>query len=214
MVPKRAAPGSPNVVIVLMDDLGWADIGCYGSEIETPHIDALASRGIRFNHYTTHPICSPARAALLTGRNAHSVSTGWLVNNDPGYPGYSGRMPLDTPTIAETLRASGYATAMVGKWHNFPKRSGAQRYMANLPRLRPILRIPGRRDELLPTGAHPNEQQRRADRRISRRVLRDRRLDGQSARFHHRHPQSRRHPAIPSVRRQQRGTQPVAGETG
>lgn len=120
MVPKRAAPGSPNVVIVLMDDLGWADISCYGSEIETPHIDALASRGIRFNHYTTHPICSPARAALLTGRNAHSVSTGWLVNNDPGYPGYSGRMPLDTPTIAETLRASGYATAMVGKWHNSP----------------------------------------------------------------------------------------------
>ena len=75
--PQRAAPGSPNVVVVFMDDLGWSDIGCFGSEIETPNIDALASRGIRLNHYTTHPICSPARAALLTGRNAHSVATGW-----------------------------------------------------------------------------------------------------------------------------------------
>ena len=116
--PQRAASGSPNVVVVFMDDLGWSDIGCFGSEIETPNIDALASRGIRLNHYTTHPICSPARAALLTGRNAHSVATGWLVNNNPGFPGYSGEIPLAAPTIAETLRAAGYATAMVGKWHN------------------------------------------------------------------------------------------------
>jgi arylsulfatase A-like enzyme len=117
-LPLRAPPGSPNIVVVFMDDMGWADIGCYGSEIATPHIDALAARGIRFNHYTTHPICSPARAALLTGMNAHSVATGWLANNNPGFPGYFGDIPLDAPTIAETLRAAGYATAAVGKWHN------------------------------------------------------------------------------------------------
>ena len=116
----RARPGSPNVVIVFMDDLGWSDIGCYGGEIDTRHIDALAERGVRLNHYTTHPICSPARAALLTGRNAHAVSTGWLAQNTPGFPGYSGEIPLDAPTIAETLKAAGYATAMVGKWHNSP----------------------------------------------------------------------------------------------
>ena len=69
-LPVRPPAGSPNIVIVLMDDMGWADLGCYGSEIATPNIDALATRGIRFTHYTTHPICSPARAALLTGRNA------------------------------------------------------------------------------------------------------------------------------------------------
>jgi arylsulfatase A-like enzyme len=118
--PRRAPAGSPNVVILFMDDLGWSDIGCYGGEIDTPNIDALAARGIRFNHYTTHPICSPARAALLTGRNAHSVATGWLAQNTPGFPGYSGEIPLDAPTIAETLREAGYATAMTGKWHNSP----------------------------------------------------------------------------------------------
>jgi arylsulfatase A-like enzyme len=119
-VPKRARAGAPNIVIIFMDDMGWSDIGCYGSEIATPNIDALAANGIRLNHYTTHPICSPARAALLTGRNAHSVATGWLANNNPGFPGYSGEIPLDAPTLAETLRAAGYATAAVGKWHNSP----------------------------------------------------------------------------------------------
>jgi len=117
-LPVRPPAGSPNIVIVFMDDMGWADVGCYGSEIATPNIDALAGRGIRFTHYTTHPICSPARAALLTGINAHSVATGWLANNNPGFPGYFGDIPLDAPTIAETLRAAGYATIAVGKWHN------------------------------------------------------------------------------------------------
>jgi arylsulfatase len=120
--PKRtgAPSGAPNIVIVYMDDMGWSDPGCFGSEIETPHIDALAQSGLRFVHYTTHPICSPARAALLTGMNAHAVGTGWIANNNPGYPGYSGEIPLAAPTLAETLRAAGYETMMVGKWHNTP----------------------------------------------------------------------------------------------
>lgn len=115
---RKAADGSPNVVVIYMDDMGYADLGCYGSEIATPHIDALARRGLRFNHYTTHPICSPARAALLTGRNAHAVSTGWLANNNPGFPGYSGDIPLEAPTFAEAFREAGYATIGIGKWHN------------------------------------------------------------------------------------------------
>jgi arylsulfatase A-like enzyme len=118
--PRHAPTGTPNIVIVYMDDMGYADVGCFGSEIDTPHIDALAARGLRFNHYTTHPICSPARAALLTGRNAHAVGTGWVANNHAGFPGYSGALPLDAATLAETLRAQGYTTIMVGKWHNTP----------------------------------------------------------------------------------------------
>jgi len=118
--PTAAPKGSPNIVIVYMDDMGYSDPGCYGSEIDTPNIDALAERGLRFNHYTTHPICSPARAALLTGMNAHAVGTGWLSNTDAGYPGYRGEIPLDAATAAETLRAAGYETIMTGKWHNTP----------------------------------------------------------------------------------------------
>ena len=118
--PAGARRGAPNIVIVYMDDMGYSDPGCFGSEIETPNVDALAARGLRFNHYTTHPICSPARAALLTGRNAHAVGTGWLANNNAGFPGYTGEIPRDAATLAETLRAAGYATMMVGKWHNTP----------------------------------------------------------------------------------------------
>jgi arylsulfatase A-like enzyme len=118
--PQRAPSDAPNIVIVYMDDMGFSDFGCFGAEIRTPNIDAVAERGVRFTHYTTHPICSPARAALLTGRNAHSVGSGWLANNHNGFPGYTSDIPLDAPTIAETLRASGYETIVVGKWHNTP----------------------------------------------------------------------------------------------
>ncbi len=119
--PRPPVPrGAPNVVIVYMDDMGFSDPGCFGGEIDTPHIDALAARGLRFNHYTTHPLCSAARAALLTGSNAHAVGTGWLANNNAGYPGYSGELPLDAATMAETFRAAGYETIMCGKWHNTP----------------------------------------------------------------------------------------------
>lgn len=114
----KAPEKAPNVIVVFVDDMGFADLGCYGSEIKTPNIDRLAESGVRFNNYTTHPLCSPARAALLTGRNAHSVGCGWLANNDPGYPGYGGEIDLDSPTIAEILGANGYTTMMVGKWHN------------------------------------------------------------------------------------------------
>jgi arylsulfatase len=118
--PRRARDGAPNIVVILMDDMGWSDLGCYGGEIDTPNMDALAAGGLRFAHYTTHPICSPARAALLTGVNAHAAGTGWLSNNDPGYPGYRGEIPADCATLPETLRAAGYATFATGKWHNTP----------------------------------------------------------------------------------------------
>ena len=117
---RQPAPaGAPDVVVILLDDLGFSDFGCYGAEIRTAAIDRLAARGLRFANYTTVPMCTPARAALLTGKNPHALGCGWLTFNDPGFPGYrAGEITRDTPTVAEMLRANGYSTYMVGKWHN------------------------------------------------------------------------------------------------
>jgi arylsulfatase len=126
--PRRVAPrGAPNVVVILLDDLGFSDFGCYGAEIRTPAIDALAANGVRFRNYTTVPMCTPARAALLTGRNPHAVGCGWLTFNDPGFPGYrAGEIAAEAPTLAEILRAAGYSTYAVGKWHNTAEYNIAQ----------------------------------------------------------------------------------------
>ncbi|MFV0374718.1 arylsulfatase [Microbacterium sp.] len=112
-----APPGAPNVVVMLVDDLGFSDLGPYGSEIPTPHIDALARDGWTFTNYRTAPMCSPARAALLTGLNPHRAGFGFVSHTDPGFPGYACEIPENAPTLAESLRAGGYATFMVGKWH-------------------------------------------------------------------------------------------------
>lgn len=117
--PSRpvAPDGAPNVVIMLADDLGFSDLGCYGSEIATPNLDAMAARGFRYANFHVTPLCSPTRAALLTGRNPHSVGMGMVANIDPGFPGYTSQLPSNQPTIAEVLRGGGYSTLMVGKWH-------------------------------------------------------------------------------------------------
>lgn len=113
--PSERVHGRPNVVVIYLDDLGFSDLGCYGGEIATPNIDALAAGGLRFANYTTVPMCSPARAALLTGKNPHSVGCGWIAHANPGFPGYSGEIAPDAPTLAEILGAEGYSTMMVGK---------------------------------------------------------------------------------------------------
>lgn len=115
--PVEAPVGAPNIVIILLDDLGYSDFGAYGSEIHTPAIDNLASEGLRYNHFTSTALCTPSRAALLTGLNQHSTGSGWHYTSDRGQPGYRGDLSLDTPTIAEHLKLHGYGTIAVGKWH-------------------------------------------------------------------------------------------------
>jgi arylsulfatase A-like enzyme len=113
-------PSQPNILIVLLDDVGFADFGCYGAENATPTIDAIANEGLRFSGFHTTAMCSTTRAALLTGRNHHSVGVGCLANFDSGYPGYRGKIAAEAGTLAEMLRPHGYRNYMVGKWHVTP----------------------------------------------------------------------------------------------
>ena len=112
--------GAPNILVVLFDDVGFSDFGCYGSAIRTPFIDALAARGLRYSGFHTTAMCSTTRAALLTGRNHHSVGMGCLANFDSGYPGYRGKICREAGTLAEMLRPHGFRNYMVGKWHVTP----------------------------------------------------------------------------------------------
>jgi len=117
--PKRTK-GAPNVVMVVLDDTGFSHLGCYGSTIETPNMDALAAKGARFTGFHTTALCSPTRACLLTGRNHHAVGMRGISNFDTGFPNMRGAIPKNAATLAETLRDNGYATFAAGKWHLAP----------------------------------------------------------------------------------------------
>lgn len=110
----------PNVIYILLDDVGFAHLGCYGSEIDTPAMDSLAGTGLRFNNFHTTALCSPTRAALLTGRNHHTAGVGMVCEFQNGGPGYQGVMSRATGTVAEAFRAHGYSTFALGKWHLAP----------------------------------------------------------------------------------------------
>lgn len=116
----EAPAGAPNVVVILLDDVGFAQLSSFGASIRTPNIDRLAREGVRFTNFHTNAVCSPTRASLLTGRNCHSVGFGHVSERVAGYPGYSMRLPESAATMAEVLRLNGYSTMAVGKWHLTP----------------------------------------------------------------------------------------------
>jgi arylsulfatase A-like enzyme len=120
--PEVPSPpdGAPNVVLVVLDDVGFAQLGCYGSDIATPTIDALAAEGVRFTNFHTTALCSPTRACLLTGRNHHRNGLGRVADLAIGFPGYNGEIPKENGFLSEILRQQGYATYAVGKWHLTP----------------------------------------------------------------------------------------------
>jgi tripartite-type tricarboxylate transporter receptor subunit TctC len=112
-----ARKGAPNIVIIILDDVGFADLGCYGSEIATPSMDRLARGGVRYSNFHVTSMCSPTRACLFTGRNAHAVGMGIIAEWSSGYPGYRGQVTAQAATIPEVLRDYAYGTYAVGKWH-------------------------------------------------------------------------------------------------
>ena len=101
-----AAPAKPNIVVILVDDMGWADISCYGGEIPTPNLDRLASRGLRFTQFYNTARCCPTRASILTGLYSHQAGVGHMTE-DKGVPGYRGRLNDQCVTLAEVLRGGG-----------------------------------------------------------------------------------------------------------
>lgn len=113
----KAAPGAPNVVVVLLDDVGFGQASTFGGVAETPALEELARSGLSYNQFHVASLCSPTRAALLTGRNHHEVGFGNVANASAGFPGYNSVWAKDTVSLAEVLRQNGYSTAAFGKWH-------------------------------------------------------------------------------------------------
>jgi len=118
--PVRPPEGAPHLLFIVLDDAGFSDLGCYGSEIRTPHMDRLAAGGFRYTNFHTTGVCSPTRTCLLTGRNSHAVGMGSIAEWATGFPGYQGRVTKRAATLAEILRPRGYNCLAVGKWHLMP----------------------------------------------------------------------------------------------
>ncbi len=119
--PRRPGPGTPNVVLVVLDDVGFAQLGCFGSDLDTPVIDRLAASGLQFTNFHTTALCSPTRACLLTGRNHHSNGMGRIAELATGFPGYDATIPRANGFLSEVLEEQGWATFAVGKWHLSPE---------------------------------------------------------------------------------------------
>ena len=118
--PALPAPARPNVLLWLMDDVGFGQIDCFGGLVETPNIDRVARAGLRYANYHTAPICSASRAAVLTGRMPHSVHIGGHATAARDFPGYDAKIPASAGTVAANLHAAGYATFALGKWDHLP----------------------------------------------------------------------------------------------
>lgn len=116
----QPGPDAPNIVVILLDDVGFGQASTFGGLIPTPNLDTLASEGLRYNRFHTTAVCGPSRAALLTGRNHHDAGNGFLMEWATGFPSYTTMIPRSTATIAQVLKANGYATWWFGKNHNTP----------------------------------------------------------------------------------------------
>ena len=122
----RAPQGEPNILLIMTDDVGFSAASTFGGAIPTPALDRLATHGLRFTQFNTCALCSPTRAALLTGRNHHTCATGLVMETGTGYPGYNTLMPKSCGSLGEVLRQNGYNTSWFGKNHNVPDWQGSQ----------------------------------------------------------------------------------------
>jgi arylsulfatase A-like enzyme len=118
--PHRAKEGAPNVLFIVLDDVGYAQLGCYGGLIDTPHLDRLAKNGLLYTNMHTTALCSPSRSCIITGRNHHANAMAGITEVSTGYPGYNGNIPFENGFLSEMLLGAGYNTYAIGKWHLTP----------------------------------------------------------------------------------------------
>jgi arylsulfatase A-like enzyme len=126
VAPLRAPDGAPNVVVVLIDDMGFGASSAFGGPCEMPTAEKLSEEGLRYSRFHVTALCSPTRQALMTGRNHHSVGMGVTTEMSTSAPGYTGFRPASAATIAQTLSMNGYSTGAFGKWHQTPPREVSQ----------------------------------------------------------------------------------------
>ena len=120
LLAPKAPTDAPNILLIMLDDVGFGSFGNFGGPVTTPGLDKIASQGLRYNQFHTTALCSPTRAALLTGRNHHTVHMGGITEIANSFPGYDSAIPPESATVAQVLRMSGYSTACFGKWHLTP----------------------------------------------------------------------------------------------
>ena len=150
--PVQAPKGAPNVVLILLDDAGFGQFSTFGGGITSPTMDKLAAEGLRYNRFHTTALCSPTRAALITGRNHHNVASGVIGEIASGFDGYTAVIPKSGGSVGEVLRQNGYMTAWVRKNHNTPaweSSAAVRRPLGQRPRLRLLLRVQWWRHEPL-----------------------------------------------------------------
>ena len=169
--PLRPPDGAPNVLIVLLDDVGFGASSAFGGPCATPNAERLAANGLKYNRFHTTALCSPTRQALLTGRNHHAVGMGGITEIATSAPGYNSIRPNTAAPLAETLKLNGYSTAQFGKCHEVPvwetSPLGPVRLMADRRRrLRALLRLHRRGDE--PVRARPSTTAPRRSSRTAR----------------------------------------------
>ena len=162
----KAPQGAPNVVVVLLDDIGFGQSSAFGGPIKMPTLDKLAAGGLRFNNFHTTALCSPTRTALLTGRNHHVNNAGAIMELATAFPGNTGIRPESVAPLAEMLRLNGYSTGAFGKYHETPpwevSVSGPFDRWPTALRVRQVLRFHRRRDEPVGAGDLRRDRPRRA----------------------------------------------------
>ena len=192
--------GAPNVLVIVLDDVGFAQLGCYGSDIATPTLDGLAARGVRLSNFHTTALCSPTRSCLLTGRNHHRNGLGRVADLATGYPGYWGRVPRENGFLSEILRAQRLRDVRRRQVAPHARRRDAHgcvaRVLAARARLRPLVRVPRRGDAPVRPVAVPRQPFGVAPGAPRGRLPLERRPGRPRDRLPRRPPRGRRRPSL------------------